>query len=339
MNDSLERLRIASHRKSRSSAPLWSIFCGVLILTAGIAFYAVPRASDHDRSGAKSGPRVVSKPAEVAPSDRMNSEAIAPKETARIDGATNRVEGKGILLTVSGYLVARERIEISPRFMGVVKWIGVRKGDSVTNGQVVVVLDDTEYQARLAENEGLLAVAKVAVDRALMDLRRTTDLVERQVEMQKVLDDSRLNLRSAEAHVQQIQGTRKTIETWLNWCVIRSPVNGVVLEKLVDPNELVTPQTFGGGRGPSSSLIAVADLKDLQVEIDINESDLAKVSLGQKCVLFPQAYAHKRYDGVVAEIAPEANRQKGTLQIKIQILSPDRFLTPELSATVEFSKP
>ena len=113
-------------------------------------------------------------------------------------------------------------------------------------------------------------------------------------------------------------------------------VTGAVLEKLVDPGELVTPQTFGGTRGPSSSLVAVANLQDLQIEVDIDESKLARVSLGQRCVISPVSYPDKRYQGQVAEIAPEANRAKGTVQVKVQILEPDRFLTPELSATVDF---
>jgi len=126
--------------------------------------------------------------------------------------------------------------------------------------------------------------------------------------------------------------------TYVDWCTIRSPINGVVMEKLVDPNELVTPQSFGGTRGPSTALIAVADPKDLQVEIDMNEADLGKIAYNQKCRVSPEAYPEKFYDGIVAEIAPEANRAKGTLQIKVQIQNPDKFLTPELSAKVEFLK-
>ena len=88
--------------------------------------------------------------------------------------------------------------------------------------------------------------------------------------------------------------------------------------------------------GPSTALIALADLKDLQVEIDLNESHLAKISLNQKCRVSPEAYPERHYEGFVAEIAPEASRQKGTLQIKVQIQKPDRYLTPELSAKVDF---
>jgi HlyD family secretion protein len=138
--------------------------------------------------------------------------------------------------------------------------------------------------------------------------------------------------------VKAAEGAADVARTYVEWCTIRSPINGVVLEKLVNPNELVMPQSFGGTRGPSTALLAVADPKDLQVEIDVNEADLSKISLGQKCRVSPEAYPDKTYGGVVAEIAPEADRAKGTLQIKVQILGPDHFLTPELSAKVDFFK-
>jgi multidrug resistance efflux pump len=84
--------------------------------------------------------------------------------------------------------------------------------------------------------------------------------------------------------------------------------------------------------------VALADPKDLQVEIDVNESDLSKISMNQPCRVSPEAYPDKHYSGHVAEIAPEADRSKGTLQIKVQIENPDGYLTPELSAKVDFLK-
>ncbi len=338
--DQLQKLRIASEQKRRSRTPLWLIFGGVLVVTGVVAYFAVPRTGDDVRSGLKSGREAATQKAgaEMAARnqalDAKRNPTNAPAPSSAASAGTARVEGS--VLTVSGYIIARERIEISPRFMGVVKWIGVKKGDSVTNGQTVVLLDDAENRARLAEVDGQLAVANVAVEKAKLDLRRSEELVAQKVEMAKVLDDARLAVASAEAQVNQLSGSRKLIETWLDWCVIRSPVNGVVLEKLAEANELVTPQNFGGTRGPSTSLVAVADLNDLQVEIDVSESDLAKIRLGQKCRVSPEAYRDKSYEGVVAEIAPEATRAKGTLQIKVQIRNPDQFLTPELSAKVDF---
>lgn len=344
-NDQLERLRIASDQKRRPRGPVWLIFGGVAVITATVAWFAVPRSADSIRTGLMSNKEVAKArvdaelKARAAKSDTPAGSANATGSPAGTgtnapSPSSGRVEGS--LLTVSGYIVNRERIEISPRFMGQVKWIGVKKGDAVTNGQVVVLLDTSEYLARLSEVNGQIAAAQVGIERAQLDLRRAEELVRQKVEMGKVLDDARLQVRSAEAQLQQLVGSRQVIETYIDWCTIRSPVNGVVLEKLVDPGELVSPQTFGGTRGPSTSLVAVADPDDLQVEIDLNESDLAKVSLGQKCVVSPEAYPDRKYEGVVAEMAPEASRQKGTLQIKVQIRKPDHFLTPELSAKVDF---
>jgi HlyD family secretion protein len=331
-DDKLKQLRIASERKQRPQGGLWLLLGAIGVITAVVVFFAVPRASDSVRAGMTSSRDAKDKPKGIT------AASLATASTNGMASGEGSGAGRvpGSILTASGYIVNRERIEISPRFMGVVKWIGVKKGDSVTNGQVMVLLDDTEYRARLAEVDGQLAVARVGVERAQVDLKRAEDLVGKKVEMQKMLDDARLAFSSAEAQLKPLMGSRKIIETYLDWCVIRSPVNGVVLEKLVDANELVTPQTFGGGRGPSTSLVAVADLGDLQVEVDLGESDLAKVSIGQRCVVSPEAYPDRKYEGLVAEIAPEASRQKGTLQVKVQIRTPDRYLTPELSARVDF---
>lgn len=347
--DPLARLRIASARKRRSPGALWLIVLGVAVISGIATYIAFPRPEDSERSGLKSG-----RESAVAKADRELAERakkLNAERSGRASGSASSrsLEGlsttnisreaagsNGSMLITAGYIIARERIEISPRFLGVVTWIGVKKGDSVTNGQVVVRLDDSEYRARLAEVDAQVAVAKVAVERAQVDLKRAQDLVTSRVEMQKMLDDARLALASAEAQFQHSISARQLINTYLDWCTIRSPVNGVVLERLVDANELVTPQTFGSGRGPSTSLIAVADLSDLQVELDVNEADLGKVRLGQRCLINPEAYPDRDYQGVVAEMAPEANRAKGTLSVKVQIEKPDRFLTPELSARVKF---
>ena len=331
MNDDakskISQLRIDPSAKRRSTGTIKLIFVGVTL--AAIAAVAVWRPWE------KEGQRVTSGGAKTSKVLSANSTPRAtgtnpPAPSLTSTGVSNSV------LTVSGYIINRERIEISPRFMGMVKWIGVRKGDAVTNGQVVVLLDDAEYQARKKELEGRIGQAQVGIRRAEIELKRITELAQKNIESQRTLDLATLDLESARAAVRTLEGEMQTIQTYLDWCVIRAPINGVVLEKLVDANELVTPQSFGGGRGPSTAFISLGDPLDLQVEIDLNEADLAKVFLGQKCRVSPEAYLDRAYAGTVAEIAPEASRQKGTLQLKVQILSPDKYLTPELSAKVDF---
>ena len=341
------QLRIDPAAKRRSQGTLWLIYLGVGIAAAVSVGLWRPWETETTRvlksdgsTGARatgaSGGSSDGKKALVS-SGGTNANSITPASGAAPQTKpAAATPADGVVLTVSGYIINRERIELSPRFMGQVRWIGVKKGDVVTNGQVVVLLDDAEYQAQKQELEGRLDAARVQVRRAELELKRVVQLADARIETQRALDLARLDVESAQAEVKSLGGLLSRVLTLIDWTIIRSPIHGVVLEKLVDPNELVTPQSFGGTRGPSTALMSVGDPKDLQVEIDLNEADLSKVSLGQKCRVTPEAYLDKGYEGVVAEIAPEASRQKGTLQIKVQILNPDRYLTPELSAKVDF---
>jgi HlyD family secretion protein len=318
----LHGIRIEPSQRRRPRRPFWLIIGGVLLITMLAAYLARPRqAADRRLFKAASG--------EEGKPQAVSSNTPAPienKQPAVMDA----------VLTVSGYIVNRERIEISPRFMGQVKWIGVKKGDRVTADQVLVRLDDAEQKARLLEIEGQLAGSKVELEKAKLAFERVKRLRASQNETAEREDEARLQVEAAKAHIQQMEGMREMARVQLDWTVIRSPISGVILEKLAEPGELVTPQSFGGTRGPSTALVALADPNDLQVEIDVNESDLPKVALNQKCRVTPEAFRDKHYAGYVAEVAPEANRQKGTLQIKVQVEKPDQFLTPELSARVDF---
>lgn len=311
--DALGTLTIPADKKSsRSSGPNW-VIAGVALcfVVGGILFFTT-------RSNQRA-PVVASE--------------VAPVATTTV---VTEVKSGDVVLTVSGYVIPRERIEISPRFPGTVKWIGVKKGDLVQQGDVLVRLEDDEYQARVKEARGRRSAAEANVENARLNFARQSDLFAKKVANESDRDEAQRALSAAEAEVVTAQGALELAETYLGWCTIRAPISGTILEKLVNPNELVTPQSFGSGSGPSTAFLAMADLNDLQVEIDLNEADTPKVKLGQKCRVSPEAYADKAYEGVVAEIAPEANRAKGTLQIKIQVRNPDRFLTPELTAKVDF---
>ncbi len=328
--EKLKALQIAPAEKIRPQRAFWSIVIVVAAVLLGTIVFIKPWAKDKRElagNGADAASNSISTGTDAAKT------ATAPPAEKNSTAASN-----DSVLTVNGYIINRERIEISPRFLGMVKWIGVKKGDAVTNGQVVVQLDDTEYRAQLHQAEGQLNNARAAVERDELNYQRITNLISSAVESKQAEDNARLALAADRASLQAAQGAYDLANTYVGWCVIHSPINGVVLEKLVNPGELVMPQSFGGARGPSTALMAVADLKDLQVEIDVNEADLSKISLNQKCRVSPEAYSEKTYEGYVAEIAPEADRAKGTLQIKVQIVNPDKYLTPQLSAKVDFLK-
>ena len=135
----------------------------------------------------------------------------------------------------------------------------------------------------------------------------------------------------------QAQGQEAYAKSWLDATVIRAPVTGTILERTAEKGELVTAQFASGAEGgPQGEVVALADLNDIQVELDIAQDDFSKLGPKQKAIVTVDAYPDRKYDGEIREISPEANRQKATIQVKVQILNPDAYLRPEMNATVKF---
>jgi len=145
----------------------------------------------------------------------------------------------------------------------------------------------------------------------------------------------------AQGALLQAEGQEAYAKSWLDATVIRAPVTGTILERTAEKGELVTAQFASGAEGgPQGQVVALADLNDLQVELDIAQDDFAKLGPRQKGIVTVDAYPDRKYDGEIHEISPEANRQKATVQVKVQVLNPDKYpsvqLRPEMNATVKF---
>ena len=144
----------------------------------------------------------------------------------------------------------------------------------------------------------------------------------------------------ARADVEQAKGQMDYAKAQLDATVIRAPVTGTILERTAEKGELVTAQFASGAEGgPRGSVVALADLNDIQVELDIAQDDFAKLSPHQEGIVTLDAFKDRSYKGEIAEMSPEANRQKATVQVKVQILQPDSYLRPEMNATVQFKAP
>jgi HlyD family secretion protein len=295
----------------------------------------------------------------------------------------------GIVLSASGYIVAHHKINVNSKVTGRVKWIGVEKGDKVKEGQVLVRLEDDEFQAQYQQAHGAAENARAFYDelkngsrpeevqqaqhnldeaRATLTndkitLDRTRDLVMQGVLSKQALDDatarfeadqqranslekgfqlSKLGPRAeeiarAKGSMMQAEGQEAYAKSLLDATIIRAPVTGTILERTAEKGELVTSQFASQAEGgPQGEVVALADLNDLQVELDIAQDDFAKLSSRQKGVVTVDAFPDRKYDGSIAEISPEANRQKATVQVKVQILNPDEYLRPDMNSTVKF---
>jgi HlyD family secretion protein len=203
--------------------------------------------------------------------------------------------------------------------------------------------------------------AKADLENARISIERTRSLVRDGVQARQVLDDAQARLDGAQARVnsldrtfelvrigprqellqqvrgqiEEAKGRQAFFETQLANTVIRAPITGTILERVVERGEFVTTG-FVGDRGAKGYVVSMADLNDLQVELDINQNDFARLGAKQKGVITTDAYPDRKYDGIIDEISPEANRQKATVQVKVKVLKPDEFLRPEMNASVAF---
>ncbi len=318
-------------------------------------------------------------------SARLN--AATEVETQRVKAISAASAPEGVVLNATGYIVAAHRIEVAAKVVGKVKWIGVDKGDRVREGDVMVRLEDDEYQAQLEQAKGQLATLQAKLDEALhgsrpeeiaqalanldsskadlddarVSLNRLKSelgegLVARQAvddaqarydgavhkanSLQKAYELIKLGPRQEEidslrGQVQQAKGAVAYAETNLANTVIRAPVTGTILERAVERGEFVTT-SFVGDRGAKGYVVSLADLNDLEVELDISQNDFAKLRSGQHGVVTTDAFPDRKYDGFIKEISPEANRQKATVQIKVKVVKPDEYLRPEMNASVGF---
>jgi HlyD family secretion protein len=156
---------------------------------------------------------------------------------------------------------------------------------------------------------------------------RTYDLVK--------LGPRHEDIEAARGMVLQAKGQVALAETYLQNTIIRAPVTGTILERNVEKGEFVTTG-FVGDKGAKGYVVSIADLNDLKVEIDVNQNDFAKLGPRQKGIVTTDAFPDRKYDGVIDEVSPEANRQKATVQVKVKILHPDQYLRPEMNASVAF---
>ncbi|HEX6732800.1 MAG TPA: efflux RND transporter periplasmic adaptor subunit [Pyrinomonadaceae bacterium] len=142
-------------------------------------------------------------------------------------------------------------------------------------------------------------------------------------------------IRAAAAEVQQMKAARDYAQTQLAATEIKAPISGTVLERIVERGEMVSPSAFGGS-GARTSVVDLADLTDLQIELDISQVDFARLKMSQRAEIIPEAYPNLRFSGFIAEIAPEANRAKSTVQVKVKVEDPNEQLRPEMNARVNF---
>jgi RND family efflux transporter MFP subunit len=264
---------------------------------------------------------------------------------ARATGGT----GGATVLNASGYVTARRRATVASKITGKLVEVAVEEGMTVEEGQVLARLDDRQFRATLALAESRLEAARRALaeyqarlELAQLTHERTERLVAEGVAGQADLDRDRTEVEALRARLalarEEVEVAVREVElrrTELADTVVRAPFDGVVISKDAQPGEIVSPVSAGGGF-TRTGICTLVDMGSLEIEVDVNESYIARVRPGQRVVSTLDAYPDWPIPSSVITTVPAADRQKATVLVRIAFDELDPRILPDMGVKVAF---
>jgi RND family efflux transporter MFP subunit len=240
----------------------------------------------------------------------------------------------GAVLVASGYVVAQRKAAVASKGTGRLVYLGVVEGDRVRTGQVIARIEDADVKAQLAQAQANVQLSRAELHDAERALGRERVLGDSGASSPASFDAAEFRYQRVKASIAAAEAAVDAAQVALENTVIRAPFDGTVLTKNADVGEVVAP--LAASAFSKSAVVTIADLRSLQVEADVAESNLEAVSPGQPCEIVLDAYPDARYPGYVAMIVPTADRAKATVQVKVAFRSYDARVLPEMSAKVHF---
>jgi RND family efflux transporter MFP subunit len=258
-------------------------------------------------------------------------------------------DAERIVLNASGYVTARRKATISAKITGKVAEVLIEEGMRVKAGQVLARLDNSNLKTSLDVAESQLDSARLNLDetRALLkqadnEFRRATQLANQKIASQSDLDKAESDAVSIKARLarqeQDVTVAERQLAMWkqqLDDAIIRAPFDGVVTTKDVQPGEMISPVSAGGGF-TRTGVCTIVDMESLEIEIDVNESYINRVAADQPVEATLDAYTTWKIPCKVIAIIPTADRQKSTVKVRVGFDKLDPRILPEMGVKVAF---
>lgn len=252
------------------------------------------------------------------------------------------------LLNASGYVVAQRKAAVASKVTGRLVALMVEEGSQIRKGQVVARLENDDVAALKAQAEANLKSSRANLNQvkaewedATLSYNRNKTLVAKGYISQAESDTSVARyrrataaVRAAEAVVKASSAAVRGTDVAIEYTYIRAPFDAVVLTKSADIGDIVTP--LGAAANAKAAVVTIADMTSLQVEIDVSETNISIVRVGQPCEIQMDALPDMRFRGEVHAIVPTVDRSKATVMVKVKILDKDPRMLPDMSAKVSF---
>jgi len=273
------------------------------------------------------------------------------EKAPEVEVATARADkgGRAALLNASGYVTPRQRATIAAKITARVNEIYVDEGMQVEPGQVLARLDDSDARARLASamaerdaTAATLGDLRVNLDNAERELKRVEELWDRKLVAEQNRDQAKMAVDSLKARIalarEQVGAAEarvKVAQQDLDNCTVRAPFGGIVVSKDAQRGEMVSPVSAGGGF-TRTGIATIVDMASLEIEVDVNESYIARVKTGQPVTAVLDAYPDWQIPAKVRTVIPTADRQKATVKVRATFDRLDPRILPDMGVKVTF---
>lgn len=268
--------------------------------------------------------------------------------TARVGGG-GPADAGGAVLTANGYVEARHQASVAARTTGRLAAVLVEEGDAVEEGQVVARMIDEDQRALLAQAEANLSLAEARLDQARAaeadavrrQKRRADLLAQKQISDEEgqaadtAAESARAERAATEASVKVARANVESARLELDKTRVTAPFAGIVLRKDAEVGEIVGP-IMTSNTARAGAVVTIADMKTLEVGIDVNESYIARISDGMPADVVLDAHPDVHFPASVRAIFPSADRDKATIPVRVSFLVEDPRIRPDLGAKVTF---
>lgn len=222
-------------------------------------------------------------------------------------------------------------ISVGTQVSGRVSKLYVDYNDRVEQGQILLELDDSLFTAQIAQTMGNIRNIQASVDLAAANEARIRSLYEQEYVSRQELDQAVQALKSARAQLETARAQLKRDQTNLDYSIIRSPVSGVVIDRVVDVGQTVAASF------QTPELIRIAqDLSKMQINSSFAEADIGNIKEGQRAKFNVDAFPNRSFEGVVKQLRlnPTITSNVVTYDVVISVENPDEILLPGMTAYV-----
>jgi len=251
-------------------------------------------------------------------------------------------------LNATGRVTAQRKAAVSTKATGRLEFLGVQEGSVVKSGDILARIENKDVTATQDQARAGVQAAKANLEQGLAEMRdaqsnltRSEDLAQKNFISGASLDTAKARFDKAKAVVASLNGAIGVAQANLRatavaveQTLIRAPFDGVVLTKNANVGDIITP--FSSAADSKGAVVNMADMSTLEVEADVSETSISKISVGQPVQIQLDAFPDLRIPGKVSRTVPTVDRSKATLLVKIEFIERDPRVLPDMSAKVSF---